>query len=188
MAALVPKAELEADLEKQSIGLQARMMSAGLRSINHALNNKECVVIFINQLRNNISTGYFPVSPETTTGGRALSYFASLRISLKVKEKIKINKDNNEVVIGIKTQTEITKNRLAAPYRKLLLEIIFGNGIQKEREIIDLATELNIFQKSGNWYSYGEKKLGNGKENVTDYLLENPELYREIEEEIKNSN
>ena len=139
------------------------------------------MVLFVNQIRNKISTGYFSGNPETTSGGIALSYFASLRIRLREKEKI----EKNGEYIGIKVQARIKKNKLASPYKEPVLEIIFGQGIKKQREVIDLASESNIIQKSGNWYSYGDKKLGNGKENVTEYLLENPELFSEIERKLK---
>ena len=180
VAALVPKAELEGDLERQSIGSQARMMANGLKKINSELTNKEVIVIFINQVRNKVSTSFFAGNPETTPGGVALSFFASLRIRLK--EKKKIEKDGK--YIGIETQVKVKKNKLASPYKEPILEIIFSQGIKREREIIDIALELNIIQKSGNWYSYKENKLGNGKENVTDYLMENPDLYQEIEKKV----
>jgi len=180
VAALVPKAELEGDLERQSIGSQARMMSNGLKKINSELTNKEAIIIFINQVRNKVSTSFFAGNPETTPGGIALSFFASLRIRLK--EKKKIEKDGQ--FIGIETQVKVKKNKLSSPYKEPILEIIFLQGIKREREIVDIALELNIIQKSGNWYSYGEKKLGNGKENVTDYLTENPNLYEEIEKKV----
>lgn len=146
VAALIPKVELEADLEKQTIGLRARMMSSALVKINHALTGKEAIVLFINQIRNKVSTSYFAGNPETTSGGIALSYFASLRIRLREKEKIeKVNE-----CIGIKVQARIKKNKLASPYKEPVFEIIFSHGIQKERELVDLATELNILQKNGN--------------------------------------
>jgi recombination protein RecA len=176
VAALTPKAEIEGDLEKQIIGSQARMMSAGLRKINWALSNKDSIVIFINQIRNKISTGYFAGNPETTSGGKALGYFASLRLRLKEKEKI----EKNNQYVGIKVLIKVKKNKLFAPYQEGIVEIMFAKGIQKEREVIDLAIEKNIIAKSGNWFSYKDTKMGNGKENVLAYLLNNPETYKAV--------
>lgn len=184
VATLISERELESNLGKPAIGSHALMMSNGLKQLNNKLTNRATILIFINQTRNKISTNYFAGNPETTTGGVSLGFYASLRIRLKEKEKI----DKNGEYIGIRVQAKIKKNKLASPYKEPLLEIMFSQGIQKEREIIDLASELNILQKSGNWYAYGEKKLGNGKENVTDYLRENPEVYHEIKEAINNIN
>lgn len=177
VAALIPKAELEADLEKQAIGSQARMMSAGLRKINAVLTNKSTIVVFINQIRNKINTSFFAGNPETTTGGKALGYFASLRISLKVKERI-VDKLNR--CIGVKIQAKIIKNKLASPYQEAYLEIIFSRGIQKAREILDLAVEREIIHKSGNWYSYQGKKVV-GREAIIDHLISNSSICDEIE-------
>ncbi|RHZ35577.1 recombinase RecA [endosymbiont GvMRE of Glomus versiforme] len=182
LAPLIP-IELLGDFDKQVIGAYARMINNGLRQINHEMTNRETVIIFINQLRNKISTGFFMGNPKTTTGGVALTYYASLRIELKNKKE-KIEKEGE--YIGMKFWAQIIKNRSITSFlsskenKEKLIEVMFKGGIQKEREIIDLATEINIIQKSGNWYSYEEKKLGNGKENAVDYLLENPELYQEI--------
>ncbi|CAI2161536.1 13840_t:CDS:1 [Funneliformis geosporum] len=170
------------DLEKYKIGSHALLMSQGLKILKSELINKETIIIFINQVRNKISTGYYGGNPETTTGGMALRFDADLRIKLKRKGKI----EKNDKLIGIEVEALIKKSKIGEPEKTAGLEIIFAKGIQKEREIIDLATELNIIQKSGTWYSYEEKKLGQGKENVTDYLLENPELYREIEKEVED--
>jgi recombination protein RecA len=177
---LIPRSQLEANLEKHKIGSHALLMSWGLRRLKNELTNKEVIIIFINQIRNKINTGFYGGNPETTTGGMALNFDADLRIKLKRKDKI----ERDGQLAGIEVEARIIKNKLAAPGKTANLEIIFSRGIQKEREIIDLATELNIIQKSGTWYSYGEKKLGQGKENVTDYLLENPEVYREIEKNV----
>lgn len=170
------------DLEKYKIGSHALLMSQGLKILKNELINKETIIVFINQIRNKISTGYYGGNPETTTGGMALRFDADLRIKLKRKGKI----EKNDKLIGIEVEALIKKSKIGEPEKTADLEIIFAKGIQKEREIIDLATELNIIQKSGTWYSYEEKKLGQGKENVTDYLLENPELYREIEKEVED--
>jgi recombination protein RecA len=170
------------DLEKYKIGSHALLMSHGLRILKNELTNKDTIIIFINQVRNKISTSFYGGNPETTTGGMALRFDSDLRIKLKRTGKI----EKNDKLVGIEVEALIKKSKIGVPEKTAGLEIIFSQGIQKEREIIDLATELNILQKSGNWYSYKEKKLGNGKENVVDYLIKNPELYQEIEKEIKN--
>lgn len=177
VSTLIPKSELEGDSSTQSMGSHARLMSKGLRIINNELSKKETIVIFINQLRQKISTFGSFGNPETTTGGNALKFIASLRIKLKRVGKI----EKNGSYIGIETQAEIIKNKLAAPYGKVRLEIMFSGGIQKEREVLDLASEKGIVNKSGGWYSYKDKKLGNGKENVIKYFIENSDLYNEIE-------
>ncbi|WNE41558.1 MAG: Protein RecA [Mycoplasmataceae bacterium] len=176
VSTLIPRAELEGDAGTQSMGLHARLMSKGLRIINNELSKKETIVIFINQLRQKISTFGSFGNPETTTGGNALKFIASLRIRLKRVGKV----EKNGEYIGIETQAEIIKNKLAAPYKKVRLEIMFSGGIQKEREILDLAAENGIVNKAGGWYSYKDKKLGNGKENVVKFLLENTEIFAEI--------
>ena len=155
-------------------------MSHGLRILKSELTNKDTIIIFINQVRNKISTGYYGGNPETTTGGMALRFDADLRIKLKRTGKI----EKNDKLIGIEVEALIKKSKIGEPEKTANLEIIFSRGIQKEREIVDLATELNVIQKSGTWYSYEEKKLGQGKENATDYLLKNPELYQKIEKEV----
>lgn len=186
LAPLIPM-ELLGDFDKQVIGAYARMINNGLRQINHEMTNRETTIIFINQLRNKVSTGFFIGNPKTTTGGVALTYYASLRIELKNKRE-KIEKEGE--YIGMKVWAQIIKNRSISSYpaykdnKERPLEIMFKGGIQKEREIIDLATELNILQKSGNWYSYQGQKLGNGREAVIDYLIKNPQLYSEIEQKF----
>lgn len=177
---LIPRVQLEANLEKQKIGSHALLMSSGLRRLKSELTKQETIIIFINQIRNKINTGYYGGNPETTTGGMALNFDADLRIRLKRKDKI----EKNGELVGIEVEARVIKNKLSAPGKVANLEIIFSQGIQKEREIVDLAAELNIIQKSGTWYSYGESKLGQGKENVADYLSENPDLYAEIEKNI----
>ena len=170
------------DLEKYKIGSHALLMSHGLRILKNELTNKDTIIIFINQIRNKISTGFYGGNPETTTGGMALRFDSDLRIKLKRTGKI----EKNDKLIGIEVEALIKKSKIGEPEKTANLEIIFSRGIQKEREIIDLATELNIIQKSGTWYSYGGKKLGQGKENVADYLLENPETYQEIEKNVSD--
>ena len=199
VAALMPEKML-GDFEEPVIGAHAKMMNNGLKQILHEMTNRETIVIFINQIRNKISTGYFSFgNPKTTTGGVALTYFSSLRIELKNKKE-KVEKEGK--YIGVKVWARVEKARLVPDYtfpkdkesKEKPLEIMFKGGIQKEREIFELATELEILQKSGSWYSYKEKKIGQGKENAVDYLLENPEVYQEIEKNViemsnnKNSN
>jgi recombination protein RecA len=186
VAPLIP-IELLGNWERPPIGAHARMLNNGLSQINNEMTNRETVIIFINQIRNKVSTGFFVGNPKTTTGGVALTYYASLRIELKNKKE-KVEKEGEYV--GIKVWARIEKNR-SIPSRpsskeakEKPIEMMFKGGIQKEREIIELAADLNVIQKSGTWYSYGEKKLGQGKENVADYLQENPELYQEIEKNV----
>jgi recombination protein RecA len=181
VAALMPKAELEADLEKQTIGLKARIMSSALTKINNSLTGKDSIIIFINQIRNKV-VAYG--DPETTTGGRALSYFASLRIKLKIKEKI----EKGGEYVGVKTQAVIKKNKFSSPYKEPILEIMFGEGIKKQREVIDLAVDLSILQKNGSWYSYKDKKIGNGKDNVVEYLLSDEKMFQDIEKLVLERN
>jgi recombination protein RecA len=168
------------DLEKYKIGSHALLMSHGLRILKNELTNKDTIIIFINQIRNKISTGFYGGNPETTTGGMALRFDSDLRIKLKRTGKI----EKNDKLIGIEVEALIKKSKIGEPEKTANLEITFAHGIQKEREIINLATELNVIQKSGTWYSCEEKKLGQGKENTTDFLLENPDLYRKIEEKV----
>lgn len=180
VSALVSKSELESSFDRQqTIGLKARMMSTALPKINNALTNSNSVVIFINQLRNKINTmSYFP-GGQTTTGGLALHYFSSLRVSVRKTEEIK--KDSS--VIGIKVETKIVKNKVYSPQKNFQLEIIFGKGIIKKREIFYLAEKEDLIQKSGNWYSYKNERLGNGKESSISYL-ENYDLFPKIEKEL----
>ena len=189
VAALMPEKML-GDFEEPVIGAHARMMNNGLKQILHEMTNRETIVIFINQIRNKISTGYFSFgNPKTTTGGVALTYFSSLRIELKNKKE-KVEKEGKYA--GVKIWVRVEKVKLVPDCasskdkesKEKLLEIMFKGGIQKEREVFDLATELNILQKSGNWCSYKQKKIGNGKENSVDYLKKNTEIYQAIEKEV----
>jgi recombination protein RecA len=182
VSTLIPKAELEGEVGIQSMGLHARLMSKGLRIINNELIKSDTIIIFINQLRQKISMFGSFGNPETTTGGNALKFIASIRIRLKKVGKI----EKNGKYIGIETQTEIIKNKLSAPYKKSRLEIMFTGGIQKEREILDLAVENNIVDKSGGWYSYKDKKMGNGKENAVKFFSENYDIFTEIQELVSD--
>ncbi|RHZ37027.1 recombinase RecA [endosymbiont GvMRE of Glomus versiforme] len=180
VAALVPEANLKEGSESQGIASKARLISERLPITNLKMRDKDVILIFVNQIREDLSSNFF--GPKLITpGGWSLEHHVSLRIMMRPRERIQKDAE----YIGIKTQASIIKNSFGSLKKKAAdLEIIFGKGVQKEREIIDLAVEKDIIQKSGNWYSYGEKKLGNGKENTVDYLLENPEIYQEIREII----
>jgi recombination protein RecA len=189
VAPLMP-AELLGNWEKPPIGAHAKMMNNGLRQIIHETISQEAIIIFINQIRYKISTGFSFGNPETTTGGAALPYYTSLRIRLKNKRE-KIEKEGKN--IGFKVSALVYKTRLISSYlsskdsgkeKYVDIEIMFKGGIKKEREVIDLATELNILQKSGNWYSYQGQKLGNGREAAIDHLIKNPQIYSEIEQAV----
>jgi recombination protein RecA len=179
VAALVPKSELEGQMGDSSIGLQARLMSQSMRKLVGIISKMNCSVIFINQLRDRIGIVYG--SPEVTTGGNALKFYASIRLDVRRILQLK----DGEEILGSKTRVKVVKNKMAPPFKKTEFDIMFGKGISKEGEIVDLGSELNIIKKSGSWYSYGETKLGQGKEAVVLILKDNPELMKELEEKIK---
>ncbi len=184
VAALVPEAELKGLMGDSHVGLQARLMSQALRKITAATSRSNCSLVFINQIRANIGmTGYGGPS-ETTTGGRALKFYSSMRIDIRNVGQIK---GKNDERIGHKARVKIVKNKLAPPFRQALTEIYYGTGISREADIINLGEELNVISKSGSWYSYGDKRLGQGKETVRQYLKENKELADEIEQKIKEA-
>ena len=179
VAALVPKAELEGAMEDNQMGLQARLMSKALRKLTGSVSKTNCTVFFINQIRMKI--GIMFGSPETTTGGNALKFYASVRLDVRRTAQ---NKDKDEAV-GNETTVKVVKNKVAPPFRSAKFEIIYGEGISKIGEIIDLGVDLNIIEKSGSWYSYNSQRIGQGKENVKEYLKANPELLNEIETKIR---
>ncbi|MBQ2070323.1 MAG: recombinase RecA [Bacilli bacterium] len=181
VAALVPQAELDGTMADNQVGLQARLMSKGMRKIAGILNRTGTVVIFINQIREKVGVMYG--NPETTTGGRALKFYASIRVEIRRAEPIK----NGSDIIGNTAKIKIVKNKVAPPFRSCVIEIIYGEGISKIGEIIDLAEEKEILKKSGNWYSYNGDKIGNGREATKRYLLDNPELADEIEEKVRTT-
>ncbi len=181
VAALTPKAEIEGEMGDSKMGLQARLMSQALRKLTANISKTKTCCIFINQLREKI--GVMFGNPETTTGGNALKFYASVRVDIR---KIGQLKDGEEVQ-GNHTRVKIVKNKIAPPFRKAEFDIIFGEGISKTGEIIDLGVELNIIKKSGSWFSYGETKLGQGRESVKALLIDNPELADEIEKKIINN-
>jgi recombination protein RecA len=178
VAALTPKAEIEGEMGDSKMGLQARLMSQALRKLTANISKTKTCCIFINQLREKI--GVMFGNPETTTGGNALKFYASVRLDIRKIGQLKDGED----VQGNHTRVKVVKNKIAPPFRKAEFDIIFGEGISKTGEIIDLGVELNIIKKSGSWFSYGETKLGQGRESVKALLIDNPELSEEIEKKI----
>ncbi len=179
VAALTPKAEIEGEMGDSQMGLQARLMSKALRKLTAAINKTNCTCIFINQLRDKI--GVMFGNPETTTGGNALKFYASVRIDIRKATQIK----DGETVMGVRTKVKVVKNKVAPPFMRAEFDIMYGEGISKVGEIIDLATEMEIVKKSGSWFSYGETKLGQGRDAVKQLLLDNPVLMDELEAKIK---
>jgi recombination protein RecA len=179
VAALVPKAEIEGEMGDSHVGLQARLMSQALRKLSGAINKSKTIAIFINQIREKV--GVMFGNPETTPGGRALKFYSSIRLEVRRAEALK---QGNEMV-GNKTRIKVVKNKVAPPFRTADVDIMYGEGISKEGEIIDLGSELDIIQKSGSWYSYNEEKLGQGRENAKQFLKENPEIRDEIMHKIR---
>lgn len=181
VAALTPKAEIDGEMGDNHVGLQARMMSQALRKLTGAINKSNTTVIFINQLRDKIGVIYG--SPETTAGGKALKFYASVRLDVRKGEAIK----DGANVIGNKTKVKVVKNKLAPPFKVADFEIIYGKGISKTGCIVDLALQFGIIKKSGSWFAYNDEKIGQGKENTKAYLESNPEIYKEIEDQIKQA-
>jgi recombination protein RecA len=179
VAALTPRAEIEGDMGDAHVGLLARLMSQALRKLAGSIAKTNCVVIFINQLREKVGVMYG--NPEVTTGGRALKFYASVRIDVRRIEAIK----NGSEVVGNRTRAKIVKNKVAPPFREAEFEILYGEGISKWGEMVDLAVRLDIIQKSGSWFAMGDTRLGQGRDAVKQYLQENPELADQIEAEIR---
>ncbi|CAD5247711.1 MULTISPECIES: recombinase RecA [Imperialibacter] len=180
VAALVPKGELEGEMGDSKMGLQARLMSQALRKLTGTINKTGCSCIFINQLREKI--GVMFGNPETTTGGNALKFYASVRLDIRRVGQIKEGADN---VTGNRTRVKVVKNKVAPPFKIVEFDIMYGKGISKVGEIIDIGVDLDIVKKSGSWFSYQETKLGQGRDSVKELLLDNPELMEEIEKKIK---
>ena len=178
VAALVPKAEIEGEMGDSHVGLHARLMSQALRKLAGAINKSNCVAIFINQLREKI--GVFFGSPETTTGGKALKFYASVRIDVRRIETLK----EAGSPVGNRTRAKVVKNKMAPPFKQAEFDIVYGKGISREGSIIDMGVEAGIVRKSGSWFTYGDDQLGQGKENVRQFLVDNPELANEIEHKI----
>lgn len=185
VAALTPKAEIEGDMGDSHMGLQARLMSQALRKITGVINKSWCTVIFINQIRMKI--GVMFGSPETTTGGNALKFYASQRLDVRRKAKIETGTAMDKEVTGNLTQVKVIKNKVAPPFKNADFDIMYNEGISKVGEILDIGTQLEVIKKAGAFYSYGETRLGQGRENAKTFLKENPKLAQEIEEVIKNS-
>jgi len=179
VAALVPQAELDGEMSDANIGLQARLMSKAMRKLAGVMNRSECTVIFINQLREKV--GIMFGNPETTSGGRALKFYSSIRVDVRKGEAIK----NGTEIIGNKTNVKIVKNKVAPPFKIAHVEIMYGQGVSKLGELIDLAVEYNIINKSGAWFSYNEEKIGQGKEAVRAYLSSNTAIYDEVMKKVK---
>lgn len=179
VAALVPKAEIEGEMGDAHVGLQARLMSQALRKLSGAINKSKAIAIFINQIREKV--GVMFGNPETTPGGRALKFYASIRLEVRRAEQIKQGND----MVGNKTKIKVVKNKVAPPFKTADVDIMYGEGISREGEIIDMASELDIVQKSGSWYSYKDERLGQGRENAKQFLKENPHIAEEIAQEIR---
>ena len=179
VAALVPQQEIDGDMGSSHVGLQARLMSQALRKLSGSISKTNCVVIFINQLREKVGVMYG--NPETTTGGRALKFYASVRIDVRKVENLK----QGDEVFGNRVKCKVVKNKVAPPFRVAEFDIIYGKGISKAGEIIDVAIELGIIQKSGSWFSYNGEKVAQGKENTKKVISDNPELMKELEDKIK---
>ena len=181
VAALVPKAEIEGEMGDSSMGLQARLMSQALRKLTGSISKTGCVCVFINQLREKI--GVMFGNPETTTGGNALKFYASVRLDIRRIGQLKDGMD----IMGNRVRIKVVKNKVAPPFRQCEFDILYGQGVSKDGEIVDLASELNIIKKSGSWYSYGETKLGQGRDAVKQLFADNPELAEEIEGKIRQA-
>jgi len=180
VAALVPKGELEGEMGDSKMGLQARLMSQALRKLTGTLNKTGCACIFINQLREKI--GVMFGNPETTTGGNALKFYSSVRLDIRRIGQIKESADN---ILGNRTRVKVVKNKVAPPFKVVEFDIMYGEGISKAGEIIDLGVELGIIQKSGSWFSYNNNKLGQGRDAVKQLIIDNPELMEELEQKIR---
>lgn len=181
VAALVPQAEIEGEMGDSHVGLQARLMSQALRKLSGTINKTNTIAIFINQLREKV--GVLFGNPETTPGGRALKFYSTIRLDVRRGEQIK----NGDNVIGNKTNVKVVKNKVAPPFKTAQVEIMYGAGVSREAEILDLASEIGIVDKSGAWYAYKGEKIGQGKENAKAFLRDNPTIKEEIEQKVRES-
>ena len=179
VAALVPKAEIAGDMGDSHVGLQARLMSQALRKLTAAISRSNCIVIFINQLREKV--GVMFGNPETTTGGRALKFYSSVRLDVRRVESLKLAGE----VIGNHTRIKVVKNKIAPPFKEAEFDIMFGKGISKEGDVLDLAVNLNIIVKAGAWFSYNDAKIGQGRENAKIYLSQHPDIMAEVENKVR---
>ena len=180
VAALVPRAEIEGDMGDSHVGLQARLMSQALRKLTGSIKKSNCVAIFINQLREKV--GIMFGNPETTTGGRALKFYSSVRLEVRRIDSIK----QGDKVLGNRTRVKVVKNKVAPPFKQVEFDIMYGEGISKIGDLLDIATEAEIIKKSGSWYAYNDTKLGQGRENVKKFLSDNPDLIKEIDEKVRH--
>ena len=179
VAALVPKAEIDGDMGDSHVGLQARLMTQALRKLTAAISRSNCIVIFINQLREKV--GVMFGNPETTTGGRALKFYSSVRLDVRRVESLKLAGE----VIGNHTRIKVVKNKIAPPFKEAEFDIMFGKGISKEGDVLDLAVNLNIIVKAGAWFSYNDAKIGQGRENAKIYLSQHPDIMAEVENKVR---
>ena len=179
VAALVPKAEIDGDMGDSHVGLQARLMSQALRKLTAVISKTNCIVIFINQLREKV--GVMFGNPETTTGGRALKFYSSVRMDVRRIESLKMGGE----VVGNRTRIKVVKNKIAPPFKEAEFDIMFGQGISKEGDVLDLAVNCNVVIKSGAWFAYNDAKIGQGRENAKQYLKDNPEIYAEVEAKVR---
>lgn len=179
VAALVPRQEIEGDMGDSHVGLQARLMSQALRKLTPVISKSNCVVVFINQLREKV--GVMFGNPETTTGGRALKFYASVRMDVRRTETLKQAGE----MVGNRTRVKIVKNKIAPPFKEAEFDIMFGKGISKEGDVLDLATSIDVVNKSGAWYAYNGEKIGQGRENAKTYLTEHPEVLEELEAKVR---
>ena len=181
VAALTPRAEIEGEMGDTFVGLQARLMSQALRKLAGTISKTNCVVIFINQLRMKIGVMYG--NPETTTGGNALKFYSSVRLDVHRVESIKEGGN----VVGNKTRVKVVKNKVAPPFREAHFDILYGQGISKWSELVDLAVQMDIVQKSGSWFSMGDERIGQGSNSVKEYLMNNPEIAEEVEAKVREN-
>ena len=179
VAALVPKAEIDGDMGDTQVGLHARLMSKALRKLTAVISKSNCIVIFINQLREKV--GVMFGNPETTTGGRALKFYSSVRMDIRRAEALKQNGE----IVGNHTRVKIVKNKIAPPFKEAEFDIMFGKGISREGDVLDLAANVGIVAKSGAWYSYNDARIGQGRENAKQYLIENPQVMEEIDHKVR---
>jgi recombination protein RecA len=180
VAALVPEAEIRGDMGASHVGLQARLMSQAMRKLSGVISKSATIAIFINQIREKV--GIMFGNPETTPGGRALKFYSSIRLEIRRSEQLKIGED----IIGNKTNIKVVKNKVAPPFKKATVDIIYGHGISHSGEILDLAIEAELVQKSGSWFSYNDEKIGQGRENAKTYIEDHPEILKALEEQLRN--
>lgn len=179
VAALVPRAEIEGEMGDSHVGLQARLMSQALRKLSGSINKTKTIAMFINQIREKV--GVMFGNPETTPGGRALKFYSTIRLEVRRGERIKSGQD----IIGNRTKIKVVKNKVAPPFKVAEVDIMYGQGISQAGELVDLAADMDIIKKSGSWYSYGDDRIGQGRENAKLYLTENPEIFKEIDSKVR---